>query len=228
MNDRVSCIVPVFNGQRFLAETLESILAQTSPPAEIIVVDDGSTDDSAKIAASYGDSIILLQQANAGPSAARNRGIETASGNLLAFLDADDLWYPEKLALQTSFLRKHPDIDLCLAHYSNFWAPELAEEEARYRDQPLSRPSASFNIDTLVARRKVFAETLFNEDMRQGENTDWFMSVLRQGRRAEVLPEVLARRRFHAASSSRIGAEDNRTALLANLKTWLDDRREKE
>ena len=139
-------------------------------------------------------------------------GIETASGNLLAFLDADDLWYPEACPPE-SFLCKHPDIGLCLANYSNFWAPELAEEEARYKDQPLSQPSASFNIDTLIARREVFAETLFNEDMRQGENTDWFMSVLRQGRRAEVLPEVLARRRFHGQHvASWCGGQSDRTA----------------
>jgi glycosyltransferase involved in cell wall biosynthesis len=228
MSDRVSCVVPVFNGERFLAEALESILAQTYPPTELIVVDDGSTDGSPQIVQAYGERVVLLQQSNRGPAAARNRGIRAARGDLLAFLDADDLWRPEKLERQVAFLRAHPEVDLCLARYRNSWAPELAEEQERYRNHPLSQPSSAFNIDTLLARREIFDRTLFNEDLRYGENTDWFMSVLRQGARAEVLPEELAERRFHAASTTRACAEEPRMAFLDNLKAWLDDRRERE
>lgn len=95
---RVSVIVPCFNYGRFLAETVESVLVQTLPPHQIIVVDDGSTDDTAEVAARYADRIQFIQQENRGVSAARNNGIDNATGNWLAFLDADDVWEPEFLA----------------------------------------------------------------------------------------------------------------------------------
>jgi glycosyltransferase involved in cell wall biosynthesis len=226
MSHRVSCVVPVCNGERFLGEALDSILAQTHLPTELIVVDDGSTDRSQEIAESYGDRVVLLRQPNRGPAAARNRGIRAARGELLAFLDADDLWHPAKLDRQVAFLRAHPEVDLCLTRYRNFWAPELADEQERYENHALSQPSSAFNIGTLLARRELFDRTLFNEELRYGENTDWFMAVLRRGARAEVLPEDLAQRRFHAASTTRTSAEAARTAFLDNLKAWRDSRRE--
>lgn len=227
MGDRVSCIVPVFNGERYLEEALDSILAQTSPPAELIVVDDGSTDATPQIVESYTDRIRYFRQSNRGPAAARNRGILAANGDLLAFLDADDLWLPEKLERQVAFLHDHPDVDLCLTHYRNFWAPELAAERERYRDHPLGQTCSSFNIDTLLARRAVFDDGLFNEALRNGENTDWFLSARRRGARAEMLPDELARRRFHGASTTRSDLADTRDAFLSNLKSFLDDRRKK-
>src|SRR2546426_10667200 len=93
----ISCIVPVFNGERYLHETLNSILAQTYRPLEIIVADDGSTDGTRTIVASYGQQVRYLWQLNAGPAAARNLGLTAAKGEFIAFLDADDLWHPEKL-----------------------------------------------------------------------------------------------------------------------------------
>ena len=94
----ISCIVPVFNGERYLAEALDSILAQTWRPLEVIVVDDGSTDGTAHIAAGYGAEVSYIHQANAGPAAARNRGLDAARGEFIAFLDADDLWHKDKLS----------------------------------------------------------------------------------------------------------------------------------
>src|SRR5436190_9496549 len=93
----ISCIVPVFNGDRYLAETLDSILAQTHRPIEIIVVDDGSTDGTSAIAAEYGEKIRYIRQENSGVASARNLGLQSARGDFIAFLDADDLWHAGKL-----------------------------------------------------------------------------------------------------------------------------------
>lgn len=98
----VSTIIPCYNGAEFLAETLESVLQQTYPAHEIIVVDDGSTDDSAAIAESFGSPVRVVRQENRGESVARNRGIDEASGDWIAFLDADDIWKPRKLERQVS------------------------------------------------------------------------------------------------------------------------------
>ena len=96
----ISCVVPVFNGERYLGEALDSILAQTYRPLELLVVDDGSTDGAAALVTRYRDQTRPLFQPNAGQAAARNLGLSVARGEFVAFLDADDLWHPEKLARQ--------------------------------------------------------------------------------------------------------------------------------
>jgi glycosyltransferase involved in cell wall biosynthesis len=129
----ISCIVPVYNGERYLAETLNSIVGQTYRPLEIIVVDDGSTDGSARIAEAFGPRVQYCWQENAGEAAARNGGLGMAQTEFVAFLDADDLWRPEKLARQIAQFQEKPEIDLCFTSFENFWIPELAAEEQRYR-----------------------------------------------------------------------------------------------
>ena len=101
MKPRVTVVIPCFNAARFLRETLESALNQSHAPIEVLVIDDGSTDQSAAIAASYGPPVRVISQTNQGESVARNRGIEEARGSWIAFLDADDIWLPEKLERQT-------------------------------------------------------------------------------------------------------------------------------
>ncbi len=104
----VSVIIPAYNATAFLGETLDSVLAQTYPNLEIIVVDDGSTDATPELLDSYGDRIRVLRQANAGQAAARNHGAREARGELLAFLDSDDLWDPDKIARQVELLGRFP------------------------------------------------------------------------------------------------------------------------
>src|SRR5580692_1468311 len=110
----LSCVVPCYNSEPFLAAAIDSILAQEHRPLEIIVVDDGSTDASAEIAERYGEPVSLIRQSNRGPGAARNRGILAATGQYLCFLDADDLYRPGKLTAQLAELEAHPEAELCL------------------------------------------------------------------------------------------------------------------
>jgi len=104
-NPLISVIIPVYNGERYLAEAIESALAQTWEPVEIIIVDDGSTDGSADVASRFASSVKYDLQPHAGPGAARNRGARLARGDYLAFLDADDLWLKEKLKLQMAAMQ---------------------------------------------------------------------------------------------------------------------------
>jgi glycosyltransferase involved in cell wall biosynthesis len=104
----VSAIVPAFNYGRYLSAAIDSALAQTYPLLELVVVDDGSTDETAAVLASYGERVRVLRQDNRGPAAARNAGIAAARGELLAFLDADDGWHPRKLELQVERLAAEP------------------------------------------------------------------------------------------------------------------------
>jgi glycosyltransferase involved in cell wall biosynthesis len=108
----ISCIVPVFNGEKYLGEALDSILKQTYRPLEIIVADDGSTDGTTAVTARYGKQIRYLRQDNAGASTARNFGLNAARGEFVAFLDADDLWHLEKLERQMARFETRPELDL--------------------------------------------------------------------------------------------------------------------
>jgi glycosyltransferase involved in cell wall biosynthesis len=109
----VSCIVPVFNGEKYFPEAVDSILAQTYRPLEVVVADDGSTDGTAALVAGYGDQVRYLFQPNTGTAAACNLGLKAAQGDFIAFLAADDLWHPERLARQMSRFQRPPDLDFC-------------------------------------------------------------------------------------------------------------------
>src|SRR5215475_2242760 len=104
----ISCIVPVYNGEKYLAEAIETIVQQSYRPLEIIIADDGSTDGTAKVAERYSNLLRYLRQDNAGTAAARNLGLSAAVGEFVAFLDADDLWHPEKLARQMGRFEARP------------------------------------------------------------------------------------------------------------------------
>jgi len=114
---KVSVVIPVYNGERFLHESLQSVFAQTFQDFELICVDDGSTDHSADLLKQYGQRIRIVRQENAGQSAARNAGVALAKGQYIGFLDQDDLWYPSKLGTQVAVLDAHPDVVLVHCNY---------------------------------------------------------------------------------------------------------------
>jgi len=222
----VSCIVPVFNGERYLGEALDSIFAQRHPALEVLVVDDGSTDGSAGIAHSYGDRVRYLFQPNAGPAAARNLGLGAARGEFIAFLDADDLWDRHKLAIQLARFSARPELDYCVAHVQNFWVPELKEEEEQFRGHPRSRPVPGYVTSTLVARRALFQSVgLFDVEHPHADDADWFLRADGAHAVKELLPDVLLFRRMHPGNRSRMRASASRTDYLRLLKTALDRKR---
>jgi glycosyltransferase involved in cell wall biosynthesis len=224
----VSCIVPVFNGERYLAEALESILKQSCRPLEIIVVDDGSSDSTAAVVRRYGDRVRYLWQNNSGPATARNLGLSAVQGDFVAFLDADDLWHAEKLARQMARFGARPELDVCVAHVQNFWIPELREEEERLRDNRVSKPLPGYSTVTLLARRSLFeAVGPFNAALRHGDSTDWFLRAAEHGAVIELLPDVLSYRRLHQTNRSRLLASNSRDEFLKIVKAVIDRRRVK-
>ena len=109
----VSVVIPTYNRAWIVKEAVDSVLAQDYKDFELIVVDDGSTDDTSRVLAPYGDAIKVVFQENKGVSAARNRGVSQASGRFIAFLDSDDLWLPKKLSTQVEFFHQRPDALIC-------------------------------------------------------------------------------------------------------------------
>jgi glycosyltransferase involved in cell wall biosynthesis len=227
----ISCIVPVYNGERYLAEALDSILAQTYRPLEILVVDDGSTDRTPEVIAGYGSAARTLHQPNAGPAAARNRGIAAASGAFLAFLDADDRWHPAKLERQMMRFAARPELDASVTLAQNYWIPELQAEAERHRDRRYSQPVPGYVCQTLLARRALFEaigefdSLTYNREHPLGEDNDWFLRAREHGAVIELLPEVLLQRRLHLSNLSHHRRDELPDILLDVVKKALDRRR---
>ena len=194
--DLVSCILPVFDGERFLAEAIESILQQEGP-LDVIVVDDGSTDGSAAIAVRYAP-VRIISQANAGLAAARNAGLAAAQGEFIAFLDADDLWLPGKIALQMDLLCARPDVDLCFGLVRH-----IAVEGSAGQGVPDSAPRVGRLAQCMLARRGAFARVgLFDTARRMRADQDWLLRAREGGLVEHVIEEVVLHRRIHGANRS--------------------------
>ena len=127
---RISVIIPVRNTERYLRQAIESALAQTLRPFEVLVVDDGSTDASLDVARSFGDGVRVLEGTQGGIGATRNSGVERASGDFLAFLDADDYWVPEKLLWQIELFTRDPALDLVFGQVRQFYSPDIPVPDA--------------------------------------------------------------------------------------------------
>jgi glycosyltransferase involved in cell wall biosynthesis len=216
----VSCIIPVYNGERYLAESLDSVLAQTYGPVEIIVVDDGSTDGTAAVLETYAARVRSFSQANRGTITARRLGVEHARGELVAFIDADDLWHEEKLERQVAFLLARPDLELCFTEMKNFWVPELEEERARFADHAMARSYQGFGFPTLLAHRRVFERLPL-----QGSDLDWRFALKSAAIPYATMDEVLCWRRIHTSNRSRAKGPESRDRILSLLKGHLDRRR---
>ncbi|MCX7894144.1 MAG: glycosyltransferase, partial [Burkholderiales bacterium] len=217
----VSAVIPAYNCARFLPAAVASVRAQSRPAREIVVVDDGSTDGTASVAAALGPDVRVVTQANAGPSAARNRGVGLCSGDLVAFLDADDEWLPEAIERQVEVLRRFPDAALTTAdmaaidedgrvtHPSWFDRHGLAAEVRGWGGRPVPNAVAALmrknfvSTSVLVVRRDVFMELGgFRPDLRYGEDLELWARI---AARCPVvcLPEVLGRRRAHPHNTTK-------------------------
>ena len=156
----VSAIIPTYNRAHIVCDAIESVLAQTYPHIEVIVVDDGSKDDTVARLKQYGERIRVIGQPNAGPAAARNRGIATARGELIAFLDSDDLWLPEKTERQVALLeRAGESVPCCLSNIMMKWnSGDRASFDIALL-KPASEEGVWLNVDEVLATRFV----LFNQ-----------------------------------------------------------------
>ena len=222
----VTCIIPVFNAESFVGEAIESVLEQTYSAVELVVVDDGSTDRTADVVGSYGETLTYVRRPHQGAAAAKNNGISAARGEFIAFLDADDVWHPDKLTRQMARIAQRPKIDLCFTQYRNFWTPDLGEEERRYQGSPLSHPVSGWSMSTLLARRGIFERFgLFEEDVAEKhQSLLWALRTAERGAIVDVTPAVLMYRRLHSGNLSR-GWRIN-DEFFELVKVWRDYRRQ--
>lgn len=196
----ISVIIPVFNGVRFLPGAVRCALEQGYPSLDIIVVDDGSTEDVVATARSLPVDVRLFRQDNAGPAAARNRGIREATGEMLAFLDVDDEWPAGNLRHMSSVLLTS-GLDVIIGH------GQLMRDDADGGEQVfVGNPSESFPwyISAALFRREAFTKVgWFDETLRFGEDSDWFRRAAEAGLRVERLPNVSLLIRRHDGNMTR-------------------------
>jgi glycosyltransferase involved in cell wall biosynthesis len=220
----VTVIIGAYNAERYLGEAIESVLAQTYPDVELIVVDDGSTDRTGEIAESYGDRVRCIRQANGGMAASRNRAIPEARGDYLAFLDADDRFPPDKLASQLAVFEAGPELDVVYGHVTEFLSPDLdAEARALLRAPEHDVPWPTPNL-MLVKRESFLRVGLFSTDLKVGIGVDWHARANELGLRSAVPPILALERRLHAENNG-IRQRESKPQYLHVLKAALDRRR---
>jgi glycosyltransferase involved in cell wall biosynthesis len=197
----VSVIVPVHGGERFLAEALDSIDAQTHRPLETIVVDDGSPDSSAEIAAAR-KQVRLLRQRQLGVPAARNAGLAAAEGEFIAFLDQDDVWHSQKLERQLTLLRARPDVDIVFTKMEVVLM-EGTPRPVWCRPEWLQTPPPAFIPSAWLVRRSAFERIgAFDTSFSSGCDTDWLARAGEAGLHNETLDDPLVRWRIHGENGS--------------------------
>ena len=224
----VSIIVPAYNAATLIEETLDSLLKQTHPAVEVIVVDDGSKDNTAEVVRRYGRGVILLQQPNSGGcSGPRNTGLRVATGTFVTFFDADDLMRSDKIARQVACLRSRPELVVVLTDYRNFtgsapWksthfetCPDLIEELNRHTDEVvvLSGDRAqtlllkeNFNISNSPMYHTAALKEIggFNEDLKSSEDFELIYRVARRGPLGLIRAIGFDRRMHDANMTNRI------------------------
>ena len=223
----VSCIVPAHDSAAHIGEALDSILAQTHAPHEVIVVDDGSSDGTGALAVARGAPVRVVRLEDEGPAAARNRGLREAGGDLVAFLDADDLWHPEKLERQLSQLDADPSLDGSVTHVRMFWSGASEAEEERYREHPRAGPVPGYATTTLLARRDLFERVgELDPSLWFSDATDWFVRARERGARIGLHPDVLTYHRMHPSNLTRRREQASRAEFLEIARRSLRRRRE--
>lgn len=223
-NESVSVVIGVYNGARYLAEAIDSVLAQTHQPSELIVVDDGSEDESGAIAESYGPPVRCIRQANGGMAASRNRGVGEATGDYFAFLDADDRFRPDKLERQLAAFGEDPELDVVYGHVTEFLSPDLDEAALELLREPRhDLPWPTPNL-MLVKRESFFRVGLFSTELKVGIGVDWFARAGECDLKSVVPPIVVLERRLHAENNG-IRQRQSKPQYLHVLKASLDRRR---
>jgi glycosyltransferase involved in cell wall biosynthesis len=199
----ISAVMTVRDGERYIGEAIDSMLAQSAPTTEIVIVDDGSQDGTAAIVEGYGGVVRLLRQEPLGQGAALNAGIEIVSGELIAFLDADDLWTRRKNELQAAALAEDPALDMAFGQVEEFVSPELAEGE-RAQLRPIDGAVPAKLKGTMLIRAEAMNRAgPFATDWVVAEFVDWCARAHEAGLREAMVDEVVLRRRLHRENIGR-------------------------
>ncbi len=221
----VSVIIPAYNASKLIGQAIRSVAEQTVPVSQIIVIDDGSTDNTADIAANAAPNVTLIKQKKQGPSAARNRGLEIAQGELIAFLDSDDVWMPNKIERQLSCLSLENGISGIASSFEIFDDTCRPPIPCLIKDQELRQCTAlefiaspKITPSTLLIDRRVVGELRFPEDIGDGEDLV-YVSMMRAKGPLRAVEDILVGRRRHGGQLTQLKGHFRRS-VQARVQ-WL-------
>ncbi|MEY4731162.1 MAG: hypothetical protein RL681_108 [Candidatus Parcubacteria bacterium] len=206
----VSIIIPSWNTASYVCEAVDSALAQTYPNCEVIVVDDGSTDDTKAVLEPYvrAKKIAYIYQANKGLSGARNTGITASRGELIALLDSDDIFLPEKVAEQVAYLTEHPACDVSYCNLFHFWDGESTLLRLNYEYYSgddvlphLLRMNFIAPLSVVLRRSTIERFGMFDENLKRSEDLEFWLRLAHGGARFEFLPKRLAKLRMRKTAN---------------------------
>jgi glycosyltransferase involved in cell wall biosynthesis len=215
----VAVAIPMYNAERFIGEAVASVLAQSCPVGDVVVVDDGSDDASAEVARAAGPRVRVLRQANSGIGVTRSRAVAAARGELIVLLDADDLLTPDSIACRVRALRTDPRLDIAFGHVRHFG--EYVDESP----SALDAPQPAHVLSGMLIRRTAYERVgPFASGLRVAEALDWMLRARERGLREVTVSDLVMWRRVHGANNSIV----NRASLgefPRALKASLDRRR---
>lgn len=216
----VSCIIALYNGEAYVKEAIDSILAQTYSNTEILVINDGSTDNGPDIVKTYPE-VRIINQENQGEGAARNRGIAEARGELIAFLDHDDFWHKDKLQTQVDALLQDSSLGYVLCRVKLIYE-EGAEDLQWATEKEKTEKHGAFYPSAILAHKSISDITgPFKEKVKLFTDVDWFARATDLGIKKHICPERLLYRRFHGdnlTKHSRSSKEHFFGALFESVK----------
>ena len=222
---RISVLIPCYNAARYVEEALESAFSQGVDLHEVVVVDDGSTDGSADRVRVFGDRVRVHRQANAGISGARNAALALATGDVIAFLDADDVWPDGGLRARLEALLTDDTIDYSYGRVEQFISPDVSPESASAHGTALMDPRPARLAGAMLVRRQAFTRVGgFSPILRLGETLDWVARADDLGIRSRSLSRIVLRRRLHATNTGLI-QQDSRADYLTLARAALARRR---
>ncbi len=219
----VTSIIPVFNCEKYIESAIESVLNQTYKDIEIIIVDDGSTDDTPKLIKQYAGEVKYIRQANSGSAAARNLGIASARGYFISFLDSDDTWDKNKIFLQLECFDNNPEIEACLCNIKL-----INEKETGILDDQYVIVTPYTVCSILIKTDAVKKVGLFNTNLKYGEDTDWFMRMRNLAIPIKILKDKLVYARLHKNNLTNSFSVRSREEIFSKIKNGLDERRNKQ
>lgn len=221
---QISVIIPVYNSSRYITEAIESVLQQTVPPQEIIVVDDGSDDETKQVLQKFKSQITYIYQENSGPAAARNRGLAEARGTFISFLDADDIWQPKKIEILLKEFEKQDDLGVALGLVNKMHFDSVQD----ITPKDLCHHHFSLVLGCSLVKKNVFDIVGgFDEDLILSDDTDWFFRVRENNIRISIQREIVLHYRLHDNNLTK-NKDIYKSSILRVLKKAKDRKQQSE
>mgnify|MGYP003577044890 CR=1 FL=1 len=219
---KLSVVIPAYNAARYIAEAIGSVLVQIPGDAEVIVVDDGSSDDTAAVAARFGPAVRVIREAHAGIGATVNRAMREVRGELIASIDADDRWLSGKTKLQLAALDADPSLDAVFGYVRQFLSPDVIDAgRFAITDQPMP----GLHRGSMLIRREAWERVgSLDTELTLGEFIAWYARAVDAGLNMRVLPDVVYERRVHGGNTV-LRERDAGADYLRAVKATMDRRR---